>query len=153
MIQKFPENKRVAIFPGSFNPFTIGHLDILKRGGELFDEIVVARCINIEKNVGNPDVSDLKFLEKRYGNVKVVGWNGLTCLLAKDIGAKFLLRGVRSMTDFDKERLLADINFRLEGIETVILVARPELSDISSSMVRELELFGYDVSRFYAANN
>lgn len=153
MTLKSHKMKRIAVFAGSFNPFTIGHLDILKRGIELFDEVIVARCINVDKKVGIPDVCDLHFLEERFNKVKVLGWDGLTCQLAKRLDAGFLLRGVRSISDFEKERTLADVNFRLEGIETVIMISRPEFSDISSSMVRELETFGYDASRFYAINN
>lgn len=145
-------NKRTALFAGSFNPFTIGHLDILTRGLEIFDLIYVVRGVNISKSGSRTDVDDLKYLEDHFKRIKVMSWDGLTVDCAEQLGAKFLLRGARSASEFEKERDLAEINFKIGRLETVILPSRPELSSISSSMVRELEAFGKDASEFYALN-
>ncbi len=145
--------ERIAVYAGSFNPFTIGHLDILKRGLELFDSVYVVRGINKSKCGTGSDVSDLVFLEDRFENVSVLNWNGLTVDCAKSVGARFLLRGARSCFEFEQERMLAEVNFMIGGLETVILMSRPVFSSVSSSMVRELEAFGKDASEFYGINN
>ena len=147
------ERNHIAIFAGSFNPFTIGHLDILKRGLKLFDAVYVVRGINKSKSVNSAEICDLEFLEKYFSGVKVMSWDGLTVDCAKAVGAEFLLRGARSGYEFEQERTLAEINYMISGLETVILMSRPTLSSISSSMIRELEAFGKDSSEFYAVNN
>ncbi|MDE6396827.1 MAG: pantetheine-phosphate adenylyltransferase [Muribaculaceae bacterium] len=143
---------RVAIFPGSFDPFTIGHDSIVRRGLELFDLIVIAVGVNIRK----PDAARVarenleKIAEIYAGNpaVNAVIWEGLTADLAKKYGSKFILRGVRSVSDFEYERNMADVNRRIAGLETVILFAEPELAAVSSSVVRELRAFGHDISPY-----
>lgn len=147
------EYNRIAVFAGSFNPFTIGHLDILKRGLKLFDMVYVVRGINKSKPESEADICDLEFLENHLPGVKVMSWDGLTVDCAKAVGAKFLLRGARSGSEFEQERTLAEINYMIGDLETVVLMSRPTLSSISSSMVRELEAFGKDASEFYAVNN
>lgn len=141
---------RKAVYAGSFNPFTKGHMDILLRGLELFDNIVLIVGVNINK----PDDADTQRLESlrqtlsHLERVEVMAWDGLTVDAARKVDAQFLLRGVRSVADYEYERNLADINRHLSGIETVILFARPELAMVSSSMVRELRCYGHDVSEY-----
>ncbi|MBR4520700.1 MAG: pantetheine-phosphate adenylyltransferase [Paludibacteraceae bacterium] len=141
---------RKALFAGSFNPFTIGHEDIVKRGLELFDEVVIAIGDNQDKPCA--DISErLQAIRALYSNeprVHVDVYHSLTADYARKIGACALLRGVRSMIDFEYERQMADANRVLTGIETVVLFTRPELSHISSSLVRDLKRHGADVSAF-----
>ena len=141
---------RKALFAGSFNPFTIGHEDIVKRGLELFDEVVIAIGDNQDKPCA--DISErLQAMRALYSNeprVHVDVYHSLTADYAREIGACALLRGVRSMIDFEYERQMADANRALTGIETVVLFTRPELSHISSSLVRDLKRHGADVSAF-----
>lgn len=136
---------RTALYAGTFNPFTIGHLSVLRRGLELFDRVVVCVGVNCAKGHARPDIEALRDKLGAAGNVEVIEWEGLTVDAAAAMGARWLLRGVRSVADFEYERNLADINRRIAGIETVILFAEPELAAVSSSTVRELQRFGRDV--------
>lgn len=147
MTHRSPE--RTALFAGSFRPFTTGHLDILERGLELFDRVVVCVGVNCAKGRDAKSCAqDLEAIIGRYDRASLIYWDGLTVDAARSVGARWLLRGARTAADFDYERNLADINRRIDGIETVILVARPELACVSSSMVRELASFGRDVAPF-----
>lgn len=140
---------KTAFFPGSFRPFTRGHADIVARGLKLFDRIVIGVGINSAKSkVDGEDAAQA--IRRHYANeprVEVVVYNELTIQAARKAGAQTLLRGVRSVKDFEYERELADINMQLSGMESVILFSRPEYASISSSLVRELEAYGEDVSR------
>lgn len=146
MTQKSPE--RTALFAGSFRPFTIGHLDILMRGLELFDRVVVAAGRNCNKAASDAISQDLPAIIARYPRASFIEWDGLTVDAARLTGARWLLRSARNSADFLYEQNLADINRRIAGIDTVILTARPELACISSSMVRELASFGRDISEY-----
>lgn len=140
-----------AIFPGSFNPFTIGHLDILARGLRIFDKVYLAVGYNESKGgheTGASIACNLRELLAGCPRVEVTCYSGLTVDEARRLGACVILRGVRNAADVEYERSLADINWRIAGIDTVILPCRPELGMVSSSMVRELMHFGYDVSEF-----
>ena len=141
---------RKALFAGSFNPFTIGHEDIVKRGLELFDEVVIAIGDNQDKLSAdiNERLQTLRALYKNEPRVCVEVYHSLTVDYAREIGACALLRGVRSMIDFEYEHQMADANRALTGIETVVLFTRPELSHISSSLVRDLKRHGADVTAF-----
>lgn len=141
--------ERTAVFAGSFNPFTIGHRSIVERGLELFDRIIIA----IGHNGNKPDdenlVSRIERIRKIFHDdirVDVMAYSGLTAAFVKRTGACAVLRGIRNISDLEYERNLADVNKNLLGVETVFLVSLPEYSFISSSMVRELEQNGYDVS-------
>lgn len=140
---------KTALYAGSFNPFTIGHMSILRRGLELFDRVVVVVGINSEKQAeAAANVEELQRKLSALPGAEVISWRGLTVDAAAEVGAKWLLRGVRSVADYEYERNLADINKAISGLDTVILFAEPELSMVSSSMVRELQRYGRDVSDF-----
>lgn len=142
---------KTAIFPGSFDPFTIGHKDIADRALTIFDRLI----IGIGYNINKPDHKDIeervKAISAIYADnpsVSVESYSGLTVDFARMHGAGFIVRGLREVKDFEYERNLADTNSAISDIETVFLVARPELGFVSGSMVRELLANGFDVSRF-----
>ncbi len=143
--------KRIAIFPGSFDPFTIGHASIVERGLPLFDEIVIGVGFNASKRSLLSPEERVEAIRNLYANeprIRVVAYNDLTIDLARREGANYILRGLRSVKDFEYERDIANINNRLAGVETVLLFTEPQFSDISSSVVRELIAFGKDVTDF-----
>ncbi len=142
---------RTALFAGTFDPFTIGHKSIVDRGLRLFDKIIIAVGINAEKNTSASIAQRLDAIKQAFAAdaaVEVVSYSGLTADTARQYGATALLRGVRTVADFEYERSLADINLKVLGIDTVILTALPELSMVSSSMVRDLQRHGYDIAQF-----
>lgn len=147
--------ERIAVFAGSFNPFTAGHDDIVSRGLELFDRIIVAVGVNAAKNPGAipAALEPIRELYAGEDRVTVKAYSGLTAEFARGEGACALLRGVRSVRDFEYERDMADINRRLTGIDTVLLTARPDLGAVSSSLVRELDSLGVDTSPFMPHND
>lgn len=143
--------ERKALFAGSFDPFTTGHKSIVDRGLEIFDKIVVGVGINQKKAPWKPAAERVETIKRIYaGNpdVEVITFTGLTVDAAREAGARFLLRGVRTVADFEYERQLADINRNLSGIESVLIYALPELASVSSSMVRELASYGVDISPY-----
>ena len=143
--------KKTAIFPGSFDPFTIGHASIVERGLPLFDEIVIGVGFNANKRSLLSPEERVEAIRNLYANeprIRVVAYNDLTIDLARREGANYILRGLRSVKDFEYERDIANINHRLAGVETVLLFTEPQFSDISSSVVRELIAFGKDVTDF-----
>lgn len=143
--------KRVALYPGTFDPFTVGHLSIVERGLQLFDEIIIAIGINESKKNNTSIQQRIEHIERvttKMPGVRVVSYNNLTVEAAKEHGANFILRGVRTVADYEYERNLAYANRNLTGIETVLLYTLPELSYISSTMVRDLQRHGYDVSPY-----
>ena len=139
---------KTALFAGSFNPYTRGHHAIVQRALAIFDKVVVAIGCNMGKEGATDTAERRKAIEKVYADeprVQVAVYSGLTMDYARSIGATALLRGVRSVKDFEYERDLADVNMRMGGIETVILMSSPENAAISSSLVRELMAYGKDV--------
>ena len=139
---------KTALFAGSFNPYTRGHHAIVQRALAIFDRVVVAIGCNMGKEGAADTAERRKAIEKVYAGeprVEVAVYSGLTMDYARSIGATALLRGVRSVKDFEYERDLADVNMRMGGIETVILMSSPENAAISSSLVRELMAYGKDV--------
>ena len=141
---------RVAPFPGSFRPFTAGHADIVARGLALFDRIIIGVGVNASKTPADTEAL-LDPIVKLYASeprVDVMAYSCLTVDFASQCGAGFLLRGVRNVRDFEYERDLADVNRQLSGIESVILFSSPTLSAVSSSVVRELQGYGHDVTPF-----
>ena len=140
-----------AVFPGSFDPFTIGHANLVERGLKLFNEIIIAVGYNGSKSGWlSPEerVRALKEFYKDMPRVRVEGYSGLTVDFAQSQGAGFILRGVRSVKDYEYELGIADINSRLADVETIVLLADPLVSAISSSVVRELHHFGRDISEW-----
>ncbi|WP_298220491.1 pantetheine-phosphate adenylyltransferase [Flavobacterium sp.] len=132
---------RKAIFPGSFDPITLGHYDIIKRSIPLFDEIVVAIGINAEKKYMFTLEERKKFIEEAFADeptVSVVTYKGLTIDLCKKLKADFILRGLRNPADFEFEKAIAHTNRRLSKIETVFLLTAAKTSYISSSIVRDV---------------
>jgi len=148
--------KRIAVFPGSFDPVTKGHEDIINRASGLFDEIVVAIGINTTKKYMFSLEQRLAWLEKTFEkatDIKVVSYSGLTVDFCDQIGAQFMLRGLRSSIDFEYERSIAQMSKELNsGIETVLFYTSPELSAINSSIVREILKNNGDVSTFIPKN-
>ncbi len=144
--------KKVALFPGSFDPFTKGHEDIVLRSLDIFDEVVVAVGHN-SKKVRYFDVElMLECIEEAFIDkpaVKVQIYDELTAELAKKLQAQFLVRGLRNTTDFEYENGISQVNKYLNaGLETVFLITSPELAPISSSIIREVHRYGGDVSPF-----
>lgn len=142
---------RTAIFPGTFDPFTIGHNALVHRALQFVDELYIAIGINTEKRTMfslEERMERIATLYKSEPRIHVVSYEGLTTDFAQSIGAQFIVRGVRSTIDFEYERNIADINRMLTGIETLLLISEPEYAAISSSMVRELAHFGKDISKY-----
>ena len=140
-----------ALFAGSFDPFTRGHQSIVDRTLAIADEVVIAIGVNSGKTPMFSLEQRTEMIRRVYaGNerVRVESYSGLTTDFAQSIGATFLVRGVRSIMDFEAEKNMADVNRKLTGIETVLLITEPEFSSISSSIVRELMSYGKDVKEF-----
>jgi pantetheine-phosphate adenylyltransferase len=145
--------KRVALFPGSFDPFTKGHEDIVLRGLELFDEIIIAIGYNSQKSVRYFDIelmlAHIRQTFAKYPNIRVEQFDELTAEFAKKNGAGFLLRGLRNTTDFEYENSIAQINRELVvELESVFLITSPEFAWISSSIIREVHKYKGDISNF-----
>lgn len=142
-----------VLYAGSFDPYTTGHHSIAMRALDMFDRVVIAVGRNERKQGQWPAEYRVRAIAARYaGNprVEVTSYSGLTVDFARNIGAAALVRGVRDANDFAAERTLADTNRAIGGIDTVLLVADPDLAFVSSSMVRELMHFGHDASRYIA---
>lgn len=143
--------KRIAFFPGSFDPFTRGHEDIVLRGLSLFDEIVIGIGHNAaKKRYFEIDFMKAKIEETFAGKaVKVVTYDNLTATEAQNSGAKFILRGLRNTTDFEYENSISQVNKELvEGLETVFLITTPKLAPISSTIIRDLHRYGTVVDKY-----
>lgn len=136
-----------AVFPGSFDPITLGHIDIINRGLILFDEIIIAIGVNADKK-NMFSLEDRKLhIEDTFKNdsrIKVTTYKGLTVDYCKTVNAKFILRGLRNSTDFTYEQSIAQTNATLAEIESVFLVCSPNISNISSSIVRDVIRNGGD---------
>ena len=145
--------KRVAIFPGSFDPFTRGHEDIVLRGLQLFDEIVIAIGYNTQKSNRHFPIEfmmdKIASTFKKYPAISVKTYAELTAEFARKHNARFLLRGLRNTTDFEYENSIAQVNKHLNaGLESVFLITSPQFASISSSIIREVHRYGGDVSDF-----
>lgn len=146
---------KIAIFPGSFDPFTVGHYDIVKRGLNIVDKIVIGIGRNSTKKETFPIREREEAIRKIFADeprVSVAIYDCLTVDFAKEQGAQFILRGMRCIGDFEYERNMAEANKQLAGIETIILYTRPEYAHISSTLVRDLYSYGKDVSAFVPNN-
>ena len=144
--------KRIALFPGSFDPFTAGHLNILKRALTMFDEVVVAVGINIGKHGFFPNDKRMEIIRKAtegLEGVSVIQYDSLTIDICRELGIRHIVRGVRNMIDFETERSIADANRRLAPeIETIIIPTAQEYAHISSTAVRDILQHGGDTSLF-----
>lgn len=146
---------KLAVFPGSFDPITIGHADLVERALPLFDKIVVAVGINNQKQTLFSLEQRIDWLKKTFAHhpkVEVSSFEGLTVRFCQQINAHYLIRGLRQASDFDYEKTISQLNSIIgEDIETVFLISRPEYSHISSTIVREIIKGKGDVSKFVPA--
>lgn len=142
---------RTALFTGTFDPFTVGHASVVRRALPLFDRLVIAVAVSERKHTQEQIAERVAAIEALYADeprLSVKPYADLTIDMARREGARFIVRGVRDVKDFEYERQQADINRRLSGVETVLLFTEPELQSVSSTLVRELRFFGHDVSPF-----
>lgn len=140
-----------AIFPGTFDPFTIGHDSVVKRALTFMDEIVIGIGVNDAKRTWFPTEKRVEMIRQLYAGeprIRVEAYSDLTIDFAVRQGARFIIRGIRTVRDFEYEETIADINRKLSGIETILLFTEPELTSVSSTIVRELLHYGKDVSEF-----
>jgi len=145
-------DKKIALFPGSFDPFTKGHEDIVKRSLTLFDQVIIA----IGHNTAKKHYFEVDFMVEKIQScfsgddrITVLTYNELTADLAKRTGANFLIRGLRNTTDFEYEDSISQVNRYInDNLETVFLITSPELAHISSTIIREVHKYGGDVSPF-----
>lgn len=138
---------KTAVFPGSFDPITLGHYDIIKRGVKLFDKVIIAIGVNAEKKYMFPLEERKRFIEEAFKDqtkVEVITYEGLTIDLCQKVGAQFILRGLRNPADFEFEKAIAHTNRELSKIETVFLLTAARTSYISSSIVRDVLRNGGD---------
>jgi len=144
--------KKIAIFPGSFDPFTKGHEDIVLRSVALFDEIIIGIGTNTNKSRYFPLETIIPKIESafsKYPNVKVMSYSGLTADFAKELNAKYLIRGLRNTTDFEYENTIGQANkYLYSELETIFLITSPHLAYISSTIIREMHKYGRKISDF-----
>ena len=142
---------KTALFPGTFDPFTLGHASVVRRGLALFDRIVIAIGVNDAKQTFfsmEERLEQVRACYTREPRVEVCTYGGMTVECAREHDAVAILRGVRSLTDFEYERLLSDINLKISGIDTVCVFTEPELASIQSNVVRDLLKHHQDVQAF-----
>lgn len=143
--------KRIAVCPGSFDPITIGHVDIIKRAIPLFDQIIVALGFNQQKKYLFEEAKRIQFINDIFKNEDKVTcsvYKGLTVNFCQTVDAQFLIRGLRSSADFEYEKGIALLNQSISEIETIFFISRPEYSHISSSIVREIIVNGGNARQF-----
>ena len=147
---------KVAVFPGSFDPLTLGHLDLIKRGSALFDQLAVAVMANESKHqlfTLDERLKQVKEAVAGLDNVSVITSQGLTVYLMNKIGADYLMRGLRNSKDFEYERDIATMNqFLDDQVETVFFLADPKYQHLSSSLLKEVTMAGGDISAYLPAN-
>lgn len=144
--------KKIAIFPGSFDPFTKGHEDIVLRGLKLFDEIIIGIGYNSKKIRHFEIEMMINHMEntfRSYDNIKIMTYNELTAALAQRLGARYLLRGLRNTTDFEYENSISQVNRHINSdLETVFLITSPQFAAVSSTIIREVHKYGGDIDDF-----
>ena len=143
---------KIGVFPGSFDPITIGHVDLVKRAIPLFDKIIVAIGINSSKKYLFPLAQRTAWIAQCFADepkISVATYENLTADFCNDMGASYLLRGLRNASDFDFEKNISQVNNIIgNGIETIFLISQPNLSHVSSTIVREIIKGGADISSF-----
>jgi pantetheine-phosphate adenylyltransferase len=143
---------KIAVFPGSFDPITVGHVDIVRRCIPLFDKIIIAVGVNSQKKYLFPLEKRMEWMHKVFENeskIEVSSYQGLTINYCKEVSANYILRGIRSAADFEYEKTIAHLNHTMNiDIETILILSPPEYSSISSTIVREIILGKGDVSKF-----
>jgi pantetheine-phosphate adenylyltransferase len=140
-----------AIFPGTFDPFTIGHDSVVRRSLTFMDELVIGIGVNEAKRTSLPVERRLQSIRQLYKDnprIRVEAYSDLTVDFARRMEAGFIIRGIRTVHDFEYEETIADVNRQLTGVETILLFTLPELTSVSSTIVRELLQYGKDVSQF-----
>lgn len=145
--------KRV-VCPGSFDPITFGHLDIVARASSLFDEVVIAVMVNKTKKTMFTVEERMEMVREvtaKYSNVTVDSWSGLLVDYCKANGVSTIVKGLRAVTDFDYELQMSQMNFQLQGVETLFMSTSPSHSFLSSSLVKEIASYGGDVSSYIPA--
>jgi len=145
-----------GLFVGSFDPFTIGHASVVRRVLPLFDRLIIGVGVNESKDCAATAEERRRKIAQLYvkdSRIEVMTYTGLTADFAQTVDARYIVKGVRSVRDFEAEREQADINRTLTGVETLLLPAEPALSSVSSSVVRELKHFGRDISAFIPKDN
>lgn len=138
---------KIAVFPGSYDPITLGHVDIIERALPLFDKIILAIGVNADKKYMFPLVDRVKFLEETFEaepKIEVMTYKGLTVDFCKEENAKFILRGLRNVIDLEFEKTIGQTNYKMAGIETVFLIASSGKEHISSTVVRDVRKNGGD---------
>lgn len=148
--------EKIAVFPGSFDPFTIGHEEIVRRGLRIFDRIIIAVGINVGKSGFMDADKRIAIVKKVFADnpqVSVESYTGLTVDYCKRVGAKFIIRGLRTAADFEYERSIGQINRALDAdVETVFLLTSPQHTFISSTIVKDIIINGGDASKFLPSN-
>lgn len=148
--------EKIAVFPGSFDPFTIGHEEIVRRGLRMFDRIIIAVGINVGKSGFMDADKRIAIVKKVFADnpqVSVESYTGLTVDYCKRVGAKFIIRGLRTAADFEYERSIGQINRALDAdVETVFLLTSPQHTFISSTIVKDIIINGGDASKFLPSN-
>ena len=145
---------RIGVYPGTFDPITLGHMDVIERGAKLVDELIVGVTTNAAKSPMFSDEERIAMVEREVAalgnsNIRVVGFNSLLMDFAVNQGASVVIRGVRGVTDFEYEYQLTGMNRQLnENIETVFLMAAVALQPIASKLVKEIALYGGEISKF-----
>lgn len=144
--------QRTCLFPGTFDPVTLGHIDIIDRALPLFDKLVIGIGRNVNKEPMFSEEQRLQWIREIYKNnpkVEAVVYEGLTVDCCESVGASFILRGIRYVNDFEYEKAIADMNRSLDGhIETVFLTCLPQFTSVASTLVRDVLRNGGDVSQF-----
>jgi pantetheine-phosphate adenylyltransferase len=146
--------KRIGVYPGTFDPITLGHMDIIKRGAKLVDELIIGVTTNIAKSPMFNDNERIAMVKREVAtignaNIRVVGFNSLLMDFAEAQGAATVIRGIRGVTDFEYEYQLTGMNRQLnDRVETVFLMADVSLQPIASKLVKEIALYGGDIAKF-----
>ncbi|MCB0696849.1 MAG: pantetheine-phosphate adenylyltransferase [Chitinophagaceae bacterium] len=147
--------ERICLFPGTFDPMTLGHVDVIKRSVSLFDKLIIAIGVNSQKTPMFTVEQRTAWIEeifKDYPQISVTNYTGLTIDFCKQVGAQYMMRGIRYIADFEYEKAIADMNRTLAPeVETIFLTCAPEYSTVSSTIVRDVIRNGGDVSKFIPA--